>query len=134
VARLTFYFDRCFGKRLPEALKRVRPPFDTEWHHSSRNRFHQTMKDDDWLEICGERGWVAFSHDRKFHSIEVEAAAIKQHSVAAFCLCGSQSETWDKLGYFIRAFPRIVRTVESERPPFLYKIDTTGSLTRVKLP
>jgi hypothetical protein len=133
VERLTFYFDRCFGKRLPEALKRVRPPFEIEWHHSGKNRFHQTMKDDDWLKICGERGWIAFSHDRKFHSIEVEARAIKQHSVAAFSLCGAQDDTWQKLGYFIKAFPRIVEKIGLEKPPFLYRIEPTGAVRRVEL-
>lgn len=123
---ITFYFDRCFGKRLPEALNRTRPPFITEWQHSSQNRFNQTMRDDDWLELCGARNWIAFSHDRKFHSIEVEAAAIKQHKVACFCLCGANSETFDKLRYFIAAYPKIIEIVKSSMPPYLYKIEANG--------
>lgn len=130
---VTFYFDRCFGKRLPQALKRVRPPFVTEWHHSSKNRFNQTMRDDDWLEICGKRGWVAFSHDRKFHSIEVEAEAIKQHAVMAFTLCGAQDDTWEKLRHFIRAYPRIIETVRTIKPPYLFRIEATGRLAQVPL-
>lgn len=128
---LTFYFDRNFGKRLPEAIFRTRPPFQTEWQHSSRLRLNQTMKDDDWLRICGERGWVVFSHDRKFHSIAVEADAIRQHKVAAFALCGANSETFDKLRYFMLAYPKIVETVRSLKPPYLFRIEKSGRLTQV---
>lgn len=123
---VTFYFDRCFGNRLPKAINQTRPPFTTEWQHSSENRFKQTMRDDDWLAICGARNWIAFSHDRKFHSIEVEAAAIKQHKVACFCLCGANGETFDKLRYFITAYPKIMEIVKSSTPPYLYKIETNG--------
>lgn len=130
---LTFYFDRCFGKRLPEALHRTRPPFVTEWQHNRLNRFNQTMKDDEWLEICGKRGWVAFSHDRKFHSIDVEAEAIKQHSVAAFCLCGANDETFNKLRYFVKSYPKIISIIQSEKPPYLYRITKEGILRRVEL-
>jgi hypothetical protein len=91
------------------------------------------MKDDDWLEMCGARKWVAFSHDRKFHSIDVEAEAIRQHKVAAFCLCGANSETFEKLRYFVKAYPKILEIVQSEKPPFLYRVQKTGAFTQVKL-
>ena len=130
---LTFYFDRCFGKRLPEALDRARPPFVTEWQHSKRLRLNQEMKDDDWLEMCGARKWIAFSHDRKFHSIDVEAEAVRQHKVACFCLSGANSETFDKLRYFVVAYPRIIEIVRAESPPFIYRIQKSGRITQVQL-
>jgi hypothetical protein len=86
VAPLTFYFDRNFGKRFPEALAHMRPPFTVEYHHSRTNNFPQNMRDDIWLEICGRRGWIVFSHDQKFHSVVAEATALKQHSVGCFYL------------------------------------------------
>jgi len=78
VGSLTFYFDRNFGKRFPKALVQIKPPFQIEYHHSENNRFAQEMRDDEWLRICGERGWIAFSQDR-LDKIPVEAMAIKQH-------------------------------------------------------
>ena len=108
-------------------------PFITEWQHSSTLRFNQTMRDDDWLEVCGKRKWIAFSHDRKFHSIDVEAEAIRQHKVACFCLCGANSETFDKLRYFVSAYPRIAEIARSETPPYLFRIQKTGRFTQVQL-
>lgn len=92
------------------------------------------MPDDKWLEMCGQKKWIAFSHDRKFHAIEVEAAAIKQHNVGAFTLCGASDPTWNKLGYFVKAFPRIAAIVVAEKPPYLYRLHKSLVLERVKLP
>lgn len=91
------------------------------------------MKDDDWLALCGQRGWIAFSHDRKFHGVEVEAEAIKQHKVAAFAICGGHEETWAKLTYFVKAYPRIMNVVSNEKPPYFYRIHPTLRLERIEL-
>jgi hypothetical protein len=130
----TFYFDRCFGKRFPEALERAKPPFPVEYQHSKRLKLRQNLADDEWLKMCGERGWVAFSHDRKFHAIEVEALAIKQHSVASFCLSGANNPTWDKLCHFVKALPKIMAIVEAETPPYLYRVHITSRIEKVELP
>lgn len=92
------------------------------------------MPDDKWLEMCGRQKWVAFSHDRKFHAIEVEALAIRQHHVAAFTLCGANEPTWHKLGYFVKAYAKIAAIVVAERPPYLYRLHKNLALERVKLP
>jgi PIN like domain len=89
VASLTFYFDRCFGKRFPEALAHAGIPQKVEYQHGKSNNFSQSMPDDAWLEICGKNGWIVFSHDQKFHSITTEATAIKQHKVGCFYLPGA---------------------------------------------
>ncbi len=91
------------------------------------------MKDDDWLRICGERGWIALSHDRKFHNIEVEAEAIRQHRVAAIALCGANDDTFKKLRYFAAAYPKIVEVVRAHTPPYFFKLETNGRLKRVPL-
>lgn len=130
---LTFYFDRNFGKRFPEALVLVKPPFSVEYHHSKTNKFPQNMPDDEWLSICGKNKWVAFSHDKKFDSIAVEAAAIKAHSVATFALCGATLDSWFKLCYFVRAHSKITDILKTHKPPFLYRIMPNMRFHRVPL-
>jgi hypothetical protein len=92
------------------------------------------MPDDVWLEICGRRGWFAFTQDQKFHSIAVEATAIKQHNVGAFCLPGANETTWDKLSYFVRVYPKIVSLTNSMKPPFLYRIHPNLRIQEINLP
>lgn len=134
MGELTFYFDRCFGKRFPQALEAIKPPFKVEYQHSRKSKFKQDMKDDDWLKMCGTMKWIAFSHDRKFHKIDVEAMAIKQHSVAAFSLCGASDPSWEKLCHFVRAYPKIAEIMKTEQPPYLYRIHPTGRVEKVQLP
>ena len=64
----------------------MKSPFTVEYHHSPQNRFPQEMPDDEWLAIAGQRKWIVFSHDRKFHDESPSIEAIKQHRVACFYL------------------------------------------------
>jgi hypothetical protein len=85
---LTFYFDRNFGKRFPEAIRTVRPPFAVEYHDDPRGKFKfsQDATDDEWLAKVAAEGWIVFSHDRKFHTILAECSAIKQYKAGCFYL------------------------------------------------
>ena len=92
------------------------------------------MADDIWLEICGKNKWIVFSHDQKFHTILVEAMAIKQHNVAAFYLPGANATTWEKLSYFVRAFPRILEIVKTDQAPYIYRVHPTTRIEKINLP
>lgn len=132
MSELTFYFDRCFGKRFPMALKRANPPFTVEFQNNSK--FRHDMNDDEWLEIVGKKGWIVFSHDRKFHSETVEAAAVKQFGVGCFYLCGANATTWEKLEYFVRAYPRVRDIVNKESGPYIYDISERGRIKKIEFP
>ena len=92
------------------------------------------MHDDKWLEICGKNGWIAFSHDRKFHAIDVEAIAIKQHNVGAFYLPGASEPRWYKLCYLVKAYPKIIDAIKKTKKPFIYRLHPSLRLERIKLP
>ena len=130
---LTFYFDRNFGRRFPEALWRASPPFTVEFHHSPRSQFAQNATDDKWLAVVGQRGWIVFSHDQKFHQILPEISAIKQHGIGCFYLWGAETVTWDKLCYFITVAPRIMRLAENTPRPFIWRVTKTRQFEAVPL-
>ena len=92
------------------------------------------MRDDEWLEICGKNGWIAFSHDRKFHSVTVEAMAIKQHNVGAFYLPGASEPVWYKLSYFMRGYAQIIDRIKRTQKPFIYRVHPNLWIERIKLP
>ena len=129
--QLTFYFDRNFGTRFPKALSLVKPPVAIEWHQ--KQRFAQDMADDAWLEIVGQRGWVVFSHDRKFHSEAIENAAVKQHLVRCFYLPCASGATWSKLSIFVKVFDRVRGIAESQSPPYVYNVQPNGRLRKIPL-
>ena len=131
--KLTFYFDRNFGRRLPEALFRADAPFNVEFHHSPKNRFPPNTKDDEWLSDIGSKGWFAFSHDRKWHQEIPNLAAIKQHKIGCFYLWGAEVSTWEKVCFFVRHWERIVEAARSTPRPFVFYVSKSGSLDRVEL-
>lgn len=130
---LTFYFDICFGKRFPEAILRARPPFSVEYHGGKGNKFKQDMPDDKWLGIVGAKGWVVFSHDRKFHNEAPSIVALKQHKIGCFYLPGANQDTWSKLHHFVRACPRIIDLAENVERPFIYHLTHLNKLERVEI-
>lgn len=131
MGKLTFFFDRNVGTRLPESLKRLRPPHDVTWLQEAR--IPQETPDDVWLETVGKKGWLVVSHDRKFHSISAEAIAVKQHSVGCFYLPGASSDSWEKCRLFMRSFNRMVALAQATPKPFVFRIGRNGHFNQVKL-
>jgi len=132
VGPLTFYFDRTFGRRLPGALHSMKPPMRIKWHEEQQ--FPQRMPDDQWLEIVGQRRWVVLSQDRKFHTVDAEAAAIKQHNVRCFYLPCASEDRWVSLCHFIRRHERIMALARSETAPFIFELKANGQFYPVRLP
>jgi hypothetical protein len=129
VGELTFYFDRNFGKRFPSALFSLRAPVAIEWHN--KQRFKDSMPDDEWLAIVGDRGWTVFSHDRKFHKETTETAAVLQHNVGCFYLPAANGSPWWKARAFFRSFERIVRLAEETPRPFIFDVRLNGRIVPV---
>ena len=115
---------------MPKALLRL--------PHSTRKEplFGPGAQDDEWLSYVGQQGWIAFSHDGKFHlpGYENELAAIKQFSVGCFYLWGANHLRWQKALCFLRAYERIVDAARITPKPFIYQVTEKGTLKKVKLP
>jgi hypothetical protein len=133
VDSVTFYFDRCFGKRFPEALLTMDTPFKVQYHHSRENNFHQEMEDDEWLAIVGAKGWYVFSHDKKWHGESPAIAAIKEHKIGCFYLWGAQVPTWDKYVCLARAYAKIKQRLPT-RKPFIYRVAYNYRIDPVRIP
>ena len=134
---MTFYFDRNFGKRFPQAERIARPPRVTvEFHHDRKNKFHfnEKTQDDEWIAKVAAEGWIIFSHDRKWHDELPVISAIKQYNAACFYLWGADASTWDKLEAFIFGFERIVERVEHRAKPYIFNVGRQGQLTEIPIP
>jgi hypothetical protein len=79
-------------------------------------------------------GWIVFSHDRKFHTILAECAAVKQHGAGCFYLPGASLPTWYKMSLFMRVEDGIARRITATARPFIYDIGHDGRCTRVQIP
>jgi len=129
--KLTFYFDRNFGKRFPRALFSLRAPVGIEWHNNQR--FTESMPDDQWLAIVGDRGWIVFSHDRKFHTESTETAAVIQHQVGCFYLPAANGSSWEKASALFKSFSKIRQLAETTPRPFIFDVKPTGKIVAVPI-
>lgn len=142
----TLYFDRNIGWRVPEALKLL--GLNTIHHHTRRKLlglkettklktlFVQEEKDDVWLQYVGQRGWLVFTQDRKFHraGFENELSAIKQFNVGCFYVWGAQATKWEKMVALCKGLDAMIAIAASTPKPFIFDAQKTGKLIQVPIP
>ena len=128
---LTLYFDRNFGKRLPNALAKLRPPVGIRWHQGEG--FPQDMPDDEWMEIVGKKNWIVLTQDVKFHLIDHEKAAVIQHGVRCFYFPDANDGLWKTLCSFIRVHQKVLDTTQSHGAPFIFRVAKNGAIKPVPL-
>jgi hypothetical protein len=147
VAELTLYFDRNCGRRLPEALALLGLQERIVHHHTPKAQlamraknqteplFPPEIEDDKWLSEIGQRGWIAFSHDRKFHKpgYEAELAALVTHSVGCFYLPGGSLRRHEKALVFLRAYSKIVQLAKSTPKPFIFSVAKNGKINQINI-
>jgi hypothetical protein len=131
LAKLTFFFDRNIGKKLPEALLHLNPPFEVRWHQ--KEGFAHNTPDDEWMAVIGPKRWVVVGQDWKFHLRDQELAAVRAHQIKCFYLPGSGSSRWDTYCQFIRSHKRLMAYAESRDPPFIFDLKLNGHLRPVPI-
>jgi hypothetical protein len=129
VESLILYFDRCIGKKVPEALSRLTCPFQVRWHQGEK--FPQDLDDDIWLQTVGAQNWIVISHDAKWHNETAAAEAIRQHSIKCFYLYGSTSLMFFKLKSLTHNWEKISHKIKSEKGPFIYRVSVHNRLSKV---
>lgn len=127
---MILFFDRNAGKRIPQALALLNPPFNVKAHHE---QFAQDAPDDEWLVAVGKAGWVVVGFDRKFHRRTNEMMALAAYGVGCFYLGGASSKTWDRLRVFLKAYDRIAELAQHTPRPFIFRVDSRAVFTQVDL-
>lgn len=126
---LTLYFDRCVGKKVPEALSTLTCPFQVRWHQGEK--FDQEAADDQWLERVGKNGWVVISHDAKWHREAANIEAIRQHNIKCFYLYGANSQMFFKVKALTQNWEKISEKIKREKGPFIYRVSRHNRLSKV---
>jgi PIN like domain len=127
--KLTLYFDRNVGKRLPSALSKLRPPAEIRWHQGEG--LAHDLPDDVWLERVAKRNWVVLTQDMRFHVNESEHQAVRQHAVRCFYLPGAQDGMWQTLCTFTRIHKKILELSVSTPAPFIFAFSASGRYKRI---
>ena len=127
---MILFFDKNIGTTIPKALKKLKPPFQVEYHQI---HFPKEELDDKWLPIVGKNNWTVIGHDRKFHERENELEAIQKYNIGCFYLWGAEATKWEKMKVFFKACEKIIQMDASTPRPFVYSIQKNGNLKQIKL-
>ena len=129
---MIFFFDRCIGKNIPQALLRLkRFPVGIEYHDK---HYPQRTADDEWMPKVAAAGWIVVSQDYRYHENPSELFAMHQHGLGAFYLWGAEATQWEKLRVFARAYDRIVEKAEATKPPFLFTVTKDAQVKTLTVP
>lgn len=126
---LILYFDRCIGKKVPEALSKLTCPFQVRWHQGEG--FEQDLDDDKWLHTVGANSWIVISHDAKWHKESAAVEAIKQHKIKCFYLYSAKSQMFFKLKSLTHYWEKISKKIKTEKGPFIYRVSVHNRLSKV---
>lgn len=89
------------------------------------------MADDAWMAVVGPRDWVVLSQDRKWHVIDAEKAAVRQHKLR--CVYLPDGDRWQILCLFTRNHEKIIKAVEERTGPFIVELLRNGTIKDIDL-
>jgi hypothetical protein len=112
---LVYFTDRDLGTRFPAILKAAGLRVE---HH--QDHFRPNARDEDWLRVVGEKGWIALTHDRRIRYKPNELAAVVRFRVALLVIVG-RAPYPDLARSFVATIPRVERFVADHQPPFIGK-------------
>ena len=125
---MILFFDRNIGTGIPKALRLLDLPVQIEAH---QDHFAQNEPDDVWLPTVASWGWIVVAQDYKFHVLEAELEALKQHNIGCFYLWGAESPKWQTMRAFLRGLENVLRVAEKSPRPFAYRIEKHGAVNEV---
>jgi len=123
---LTFFLDRQLGRyKIAGALRKAGLKIEIHDDH-----FPQDAQDPEWLTAAGKKNWIVITRDERIRYRVAERQAIRRAKVRAFVLAAQGDLRAEMLAeIFLKALPKIRRTVKKQKPPFIAKISRGGDVT-----
>jgi predicted nuclease of predicted toxin-antitoxin system len=94
------------------------------------DHFPQDAQDPEWLTAAGSNNWIVVTRDERVRYRTAEKQAIRRAKVRAFVLAArGDLRAEDLAEAFLKAMPKIKKTIKHRRPPFVAKISRSGDVT-----
>ncbi len=94
------------------------------------DHFAADAKDEEWLTVAGQKQWIVITRDERIRYRAAAKQAIRRAKVRAFFLTAQGDLRAEMLAdNFLKALPKVQRTVDQEKPPFIAKISRGGGVT-----
>ncbi len=117
---LEFFVDRSLGKSIVVGLRAHGLHIHSMADVYGESRA-QELRDEEWLDDAGGRGWVVLTKDRAIRRRPNEREALMSAGVRVFCLTSAELRGAEQLARLERNLPRILRQAR-ESGPYIYGI------------
>jgi len=126
-SRNALFIDRSLGRRIvADALRQAGAEV-----HVHDDHFPPDARDEEWLRVVGEHGWIVLTKDKMIRYRGPELAALINAGVRAFVLTGRNLQGREMGEIFVRALPAINRFIAGHRAPFIAKVTPGGAVSLV---
>ena len=104
------FLDRSLGrKKVPELLRAKGLRLVTLAEHYGIPN-DETIDDTEWLQLCGERGWLAVMKDDRIRYVGTERHALVEYRVRAAVITNANLPAADMAERIIRALTDLAET------------------------
>ena len=121
---LTLFLDRSLG-RDTVASKLRDAGFEVEIHD---NHFPPDSRDDQWLPVVGQRGWIVLTKDKNIRYRSAELLAVVKGNARVYTLVSGNMTALQMADVFTKAVHHIEKSVRIYKPPYIAKIFSSGSV------
>lgn len=119
---LTFFIDRCLGKRYIATVLRD-SGIAVEIHD---DHFSQNVEDVNWLPEVGKRGWVVLTKDANISKNQLERMAVANAGVSLFVLASQNLSGKQMAEIFLASITKMQEFVRTYPSPFIAKVYRDG--------
>lgn len=118
------FLDRSLGRiKVPTLLRGAGLQLVTLSEHYGVPT-DETVADEDWLQLAGERGWAVFMKDTRIRYNPAERAAVRDHGVRCFCLSSQSLSGEEMAARFLDNIEGITAACQDDGP-FIYIVYST---------
>ena len=116
------FLDRSLGrKKVPDLLRTEGLRLVTLAEHYGIPD-DETIEDTDWLQLCGEKGWLAIMKDDRIRYVGAEKQALIEHRVRAAVITNAHLPASEMAARIIRALTDLANICAIRSGPFLYAL------------
>ncbi len=116
------FLDRSLGrKKVPELLRAEGLRLVTLAEHYGIPN-DETIDNTEWLQLCGERGWLAVMKDDRIRYVGAERTALVESRVRAAVITNANLPAADMAERIIRALTDLVEICGQRKGPFLFAL------------
>lgn len=121
----TFFVDRSLGGAFVAGA--LREAGQAVVAHD--DEFEADVRDVEWLQAVGKRGWVVLTKDARIRTNAIERGTLLSANVAAFMLGRGDMKGPQMAATFIAALPRMTRVLRRWDLPLVATVTAFGAVS-----